>query len=267
MRRKKQLMGVRGSSRCRKALLATLGPLLVLFALAGGAAALQLQTGNTVLKFDTRISPRKLPRTAAAPAAVRVSGRISTNDGSVPPNLTKILVKTDDDVAFGTVGLPVCRPAKIQAVTNAVAARVCRRALVGRGALGIVVAFPNTAPFAVRAKILIFNGGVKHGVPELLVHSYQTTPTPAAFTSKVQIKHVGKGHGVLATAKLPRIAGGSGSVTFFKARVGKKYSFKGKAMSVVSANCSHRRIRIGVRGIFGNGTSVRGSVAHGCGVR
>lgn len=254
---------VRRSKRRRTALLAMLAPLLVL-TLAGGAAALRLQTGSTVLKFDARVSPRRLSRTAATPAAVTVSGRIFTTDGSVPLSLTKVRVKVDNDVAFETVGLPVCRSRQIQARNNAAAARICRRALLGRGTMRIEVAFPGTAPSTIRGKVLIFNGGIKHGVPELLVHSYMTEPLPAAIVTTVQIRHASKGHGALATATVPTIAGGSGSVTFFKVKVGKKYSFRGKAMSVISASCSHSRIRIGIRGIFGDGTSARGSVAHGC---
>lgn len=257
---------VRRSNRRRMALLAAFGALLVLV-LAGGAAALRLQAGSTVLRFDARISPKRLSRTAATPATVRVSGRISTTDGSAPLNLTKVLIKVDDDVAFGTVGLPVCRARKIRGQNSTAAARACRRALIGRGAMGIEVAFPEAAPITEGGKVLLFNGGIKHGGQVLLAHSYLTDPTPVAILTTVKVRRTGGGHGVQATATVPTIAGGAGSVTFFKLKLGKKYSFRGRRMSVVSANCSHGRIRMKVRGTFGNGASAQGSMAPGCRAR
>jgi hypothetical protein len=245
-----------------KALLVALLVLLTL-AFTGVAAALQLQTGSTVFNFDARITPKALPKATPGSAALRVSGRVSTTDGSAPAALTKILVRTDRDVALETAGLPVCKLARILSKNSRDAAKACRRSLLGRGTMTTVVAFPGAAPISLRGRLLIFNGAAAHRPPLLLAHMYAQSPTPTAIVTPVRIRRVGR-NGLSAIATVPRIAGGAGFVTSFDAKLGRRYSFKGERKSVISASCSRHRILFGVRAFFANGGSSSGTLVHGC---
>lgn len=242
--------------------------LLAVFALAGTATAVRLQKGTTVLKFDTRISPRRLPRTLPAPASIRVSARVSTTDGSVPPALNKLLVKVDRDISFGTVGLSVCKAGQIMAKDNKSALRVCRRALVGTGSMGIEITFPGVPPLFSRARSLVFNAGTRHHTTTLLIHSFLTMPAPAAVVTTIRLRPIrGGAYGLLATATMPRVAGGAGAITSFKLKLGRRYAFRGRRMSVFSGVCSHHRLGIQVTGVFSGGVVARGRLVHGCASR
>ena len=62
-------------------------------------------------------------------------------------------------------------------------------------------------------------------------------PVPAAIVTTVKIKKINKGrYGLLVVAKIPKIAGGSGSVTSFSLKIDKKYTYKGKKVSVLRPN-------------------------------
>ncbi|HEX5608507.1 MAG TPA: hypothetical protein VFX45_00275 [Solirubrobacterales bacterium] len=248
-----------------QALLVVLAALLVL-AFTGVAAALHLQVGSTVLNFDARVTPKTLTKTTTQPAAIRVSGRVSTTDGSTPAALTKILVRSDQDVSLETEGLPACKLTRIQSTNSREAAKACRRSLLGRGTMATTVAFPGAAPISVQGRLLIFNGARKHRPPLLLAHMYAQSPSPTAIVTPVRIRRVSR-NGLSAIAAVPRIAGGAGFLTSFDVKISKKYSFRGERRSVISASCGHRQIRFEVTAFFANGGSSRGSLAHGCKAR
>lgn len=248
-----------------RALLATFVALLVL-GFAGVATALQLQSGSTVLEFDARISPKTLTRVETQPAALRLSGRVFTTDGSLPSALTKILVKVDKDLVLDTAGLPACRIRQIQSVDSTAAAKICRRSRVGGGRMAFTVAFPGTAPVPLRVKLLVFNGGTRRGVTKLLAHQFVTAPTPGVAVTRVLVRRAGR-KGLVVTMPLPRIAGGAGFWTSFSVKLRKKYSFRGEQRSVISASCAHRRIRFKVRAFFASGGSSSGSLTQGCKAR
>jgi deazaflavin-dependent oxidoreductase (nitroreductase family) len=64
----------------------------------------------------------------------------------------------------------------------------------------------------------------------------------------VKIKKINKGrYGLLATASIPKIAGAAGSVTSFSLVVDKKFTYKGKKVSVLSAKCPDGKRNVGWR--------------------
>ena len=62
--------------------------------------------------------------------------------------------------------------------------------------------------------LLIFNGGESGGKVTLLAHTFITVPAPAAIVTRVTVQR--KGAGVHAIARIPVIAGGSGSAVDFR---------------------------------------------------
>ena len=257
--------GFRGRAR---ATLVGLTLVALILATVGVAAAVQLQTGSTFFKFDTRISPHRLSKTHTTPATIRSFGRIFTTDGSPPLALKKVFVKLDRDLSVDTEGLPACKLVRIQAKDGQSALRICRRALVGRGSMETEIAFPGEVPVFAHGKVLIFNGGTRHGAVTLLVHSYLTSPVPAVAVTPVSIRRIRRGpYAQLAIATVPRVAGGAGAIVSFNAKIRRRYTLRGKRLSVVSSTCDHHRIRSQVKAIFSDGTSVQGGLVHGCSAR
>ena len=216
--------------------------LVALLALASASAALGarevVEAGNLYLADNGGIFPSKLPRHGKAPVTARLVGELGTRDGSHPPALRTLDVDVERTIAVDAVGLPTCRASQLAARSTDVAERACRDAIVGTGEAEVEVAFPEQAPFSATGPILAFNGGVHGGTTTVLLHAYVDVPAPTAIVTTATVTRIHKGRfGLRISARIPRIAGGSGSVTRFELKVGRRYSFKGRRKSFLMAGC------------------------------
>ena len=194
--------------------------------------------GNICVTDDGGISPDKLPKRGKAPVTARLNGKIETRDGTHPPALHSLDLDIDRTIAVDAVGLPTCAAGKLQSRTSAAAKSACPDAIVGSGAAEVEVAFPEQAPFSSRGPLVLFNGGVKGKATTVFLHAYVNVPAPTAIVTKATITRVDRGRfGLHIAAKIPKIAGGSGSVTMFDLRVGRKFTYKGKKKSFLIAGC------------------------------
>lgn len=213
-----------------------LSALLALVAAAiAGAASTRIRAGNLVLTFGGATSPKKLPKRRYAPVKAIVFGKVATSDGTHPSALRETVVDIDKDVKLNVKGLPVCRPGQLEARNTAAAKRVCGKTTLGSGIAHAEIAFPEQAPIRVTSPITVFNGGGNARRSKLLIHTFLTVPVPAAIVTQVTIGR--RGTGVHAIAKVPVIAGGSGSVLDFRFKLGRTYRFKGKRVSYAMARC------------------------------
>ncbi|HKF83598.1 MAG TPA: hypothetical protein VKB23_11620 [Solirubrobacterales bacterium] len=212
---------------------------LVLAAVALGSPNRKIWcAGNICVTDDGGISPEKLPRHGSAPVTARLNGEISTRDGSHPPPFEAMDLKIDKTISLDAEGLPVCGASQISASTTATVKRVCGDAIVGSGKAEVEVAFPEQAPFRSTGPLVLFNGGVKGPVTTLLLHAYVKVPAPTAIVVKATITKIHEGRfGMRIQAAVPKIAGGAGSVTMFDLNVGRRYTYKGKPKSFLSASC------------------------------
>jgi hypothetical protein len=194
--------------------------------------------GNICVTDDGGISPQKLPRHRKAPVTARLNGEIETRDGSHPPALKTLDLEIDKTIALDAVGLPTCKSAQLQARGTAAAKATCGSAIVGTGEAEVAVAFPEQKPFSSKGPVLLFNGGVKGRTTTLLLHAYVNVPAPTAIVTKATVTRIDRGRfGLQIAAKIPKIAGGAGSVTMFELRVGRKYTHKGRKKSFLTASC------------------------------
>lgn len=206
------------------------------------AATITIRAGKVILEFGGSVSPKKLPRRELAPVALSVSGRISTSDGSHPPAFREASVDIDKNGTIGAKGLPVCKGRRLEARTTASARRVCGAAMVGSGSARLEIAFPEQPPIPVKSPLSIFNGGVKGGKTTMYVHAYITVPVPSAVVTTIAIKKIRKGrYGLNALAKVPMVAGGSGSALSFQFRVKRTFAYKGRKRSYLEAKCPDGR--------------------------
>jgi len=248
-------------------------------ALAVGVAAVAVAkydkfvAGDIVLEADGGVSPKALPKKKMAPVTVRVRGKISSRTTGHPAAFREAEIDFDKNGTIDTTGLPTCKGNELEARNTKDALRVCGDAEVGKGSGQIQISFPEQRPIPVTAPITVFNGGTKGNKTTLYIHTFITVPVPSAVVTTVTIKKIKKGrYGLNTVSKVPVIAGGSGSVLAFDINFGKKYRYKGKQMSYISAKCTDGKFLANIiRAVFKNEaegpaltTTLKGTVIRPC---
>jgi hypothetical protein len=184
----------------------------------------------------------KLPHHGSAPATLKVAEKTKMDDGSVPPPMKTAVVEFDKAGKVDTKGLPTCKPAKLQNTDAQAARKACKKAIVGTGKADAKIVFPGQSPVDAPAPVTVFNGTPIHGHPNFLIHAYTTVPVPTTFVVPGELTKLHGKYGTKLTLKVPKIAGGSGSLVLFKVKVNKTWKFKGKKHSYISGACpsSHK---------------------------
>lgn len=212
---------------------------LALFFTAGAFGSRQEEcAGNICIVDNGGIFPSKLPKRGRAPITARIFGEIHTRDGTHPPALQTLDLDVDKTIAIDAVGLPACRKGQVEARTPAEAKRVCRDAIVGSGSAEVEVAFPEQPPFRSTGPLTLFNAGVHGGTISVLLHAYVDVPAPTAIVVPATVTRIHRGRfGLHIAAKIPKIAGGAGSPTSFELKIGRRFTYKGRQKSFLSAGC------------------------------
>jgi hypothetical protein len=233
---------------------------LIAISVAGIATAekpVHVRAGNLELTFNGGFTPKKLSRTKLTPISLNVSGKIATVDGTHPPALKEFVLETDKNGAVEVKGLPKCTSGKLQSQDTKHAEAICKSAIIGKGTTDVSIEFPEQNPIPVSSKLLVFNGGYSGGVTTLFIHAYITVPTPAAIVTTVKIKKIHHGrYGLESIASVPKIAGGSGSVTSFSLTVNKK--------GVLLLKSPDGKIQAHGKAKFSDGTSAEAEVIRTC---
>lgn len=206
----------------------------------GGSALARpevVQVGNLILSHDGGISPTKLPKHEQAPIDAFISASIATLDGSHLPAAREALIDLDKNIQVNAEGLPVCTGGQLSSRNTAAARRVCGEAIVGSGSARVEIAFPEQTPIIASSPLTMFNGGVKGGTTTIFIHAYITVPVPAAVVTTVKLTPTPGKFGTRIVAKVPAIAGGAGSLTQARLRVDRKFTYKGKKRSYLTAGC------------------------------
>lgn len=243
-------------------LIMALGAVLAIGAATiGSAATTTIRAGNLVLKFGSTVSPSKLPKRSLAPIALNVNGKISTADGTHPSAFREAIVDIDRNGTIDASGVPICKGSQLEARNTAAARNVCGKAIVGSGSAHISISFPEQKPVRVSSPLLLFNGGERGGKTTMFIHSFITVPVPAAIVTTVTVQKISKGrYGYRTVAKVPVVAGGSGSALDFQFTIAKKlFNFKGRKHSYLEARCADGRFQAQVlKALFRNEAEVPG---------
>jgi hypothetical protein len=238
---------------------------LLLAGVAGAEKATVVRAGNLVLRLNGGVTPKALPKKRPAPITLHASAGVSTVDGSHPPAAKTVTIDFDKQGSIDARGLPVCRAAQLQARDTRAAKKACPDAIVGHGKTTVEVAFAEQAPFSSSGPLLFFNGGVHHGVTTMYVHAYVNVPTPTAIVTTVRVRKIHRGpYGTEAVATIPKIAGGSGSVTKFNFAIHRIFRRHGKKQSYLTARCGSGRFVAHATVEFDDGTAAAGSIVRRC---
>jgi hypothetical protein len=238
---------------------------LVLLAVAGGAAAVVLHAGPIEVKADGGFTPTTLPKHKPAPITLHGEGKIGTTDGSLPPILSTLVAWFDKHGAVETKGLPYCTRGKLLATTSATARKVCASSIVGEGYGTALIAFPEQRPFKASSPITLFNAAPHNGNPTVLAHAYLAVPAPTTYIVPVEIQKVNAGpFGFRTEAKIPRIAGGAGIPLEGRLTIGKHWTYKGQKLSYANASCPSGKLQGKVETGFTNGIKLTGIILKHC---
>ncbi|HET8956445.1 MAG TPA: hypothetical protein VFN18_12375 [Solirubrobacterales bacterium] len=232
--------------------------LLAIAAVAAAAPWEKVRVGDLEVEYNGGFSPKVLSKTKPTPITFNVAAKIKSLDPAEPhpPALREFLIEGDKHGSIDVKGIPVCTSGKLQSRTSKAAREVCGPALIGSGKTDVEIKFPEQPPIPVHSELLAFNGGFKGGVTTLFIHAYLTAPVTAAVVTTVKVKKIHKGrYGLLSTAAVPKIAGGSGSVTFFTLTLKK---------GIISATCPDGHLNAHGTAKFADGNSLSGTVVRPC---
>jgi hypothetical protein len=209
--------------------------LTVLGGLAAVARAETIQSGDVRVSFHADFAPKSLPRERPAPISVDFEGKISTVDGTHPPALRQLRLELNSAGQIETRGLPRCSPALLQTTSSDLALERCRPALVGKGTF--VAQLPVERQLLVGGRALVFNGNVD-GRPGMLIHIYVSNPIRLTLVIPIRISHREGQFGTVLSTRVPKLAGGSGSIVQLQLKIGRRFSVDGERRSYLSAACA-----------------------------
>jgi hypothetical protein len=239
---------------------------LTLAALAATTAAgdeALVEVNDIVLRADAGFQPQTLPKRRFAPIDFEGHLEISARHGEAPPQLQQALIDFDRDGRLSVAGLPTCAPESIAQQGTAEARQTCRGAIVGSGHIAAGIASP-VGSLTERAALTIFNGPALATGPSVVLHARTYLPAPETYAILVPIERLHGGFRYRARLELPPLAGGLGTLTHIDAKIGRRYRYKGRTRSYVSARCSDNVLQTRGHFLFAEGTVISGLIEKYC---
>jgi hypothetical protein len=221
--------------------------------------------GNTQ-SMEARLSPKKLSKSEQTPVTLNVVTATATTTAAngVPVPAVKAVVDFDKNTKLFTKGVPTCDASKLQSTSTEIALRECGRAKIGGGKATALIPVGEKV-FTEPTTVTAFNGVPQGGKPVVLLHTYGQSPIQVTIVLNGVITNYGKeGYGPRLSVNIPLLAGGTGALTDFQTSIGKKFTYKGKKRSYVSAEC--RKSPLKARGAFTyrDGQSLTAFSTQGC---
>jgi hypothetical protein len=197
------------------------------------------------------IAPKRLSKTRWTPGSLKVTTTLRTSSApnGVPVPTVHVVIDFDKNTKIFTKGLPTCNPSKVQNVSTEIALRECRRAIIGRGKATALIPVGEQV-FTADQTVTAFNGTPKGGKPVIILHSYGTKPTVTTLVLIGTVTNYNKqGYGPRLDLEVPKIAGGAGALTDFTVTINKRFRYRHKPASYISAKCPRSK-RLKVRSVF-----------------
>ena len=259
--------------------LALVGAGVALLAMAGvsGAVAASIPIPDIAVHAWGGVDPLRLPKNRDAPVTIHGGFRIGTRSGAHPPAVREIGFDLDRHISLATKGLPVCRPNVETQVTES-----CRDSIVGEGSAEVQIQLPEQEPVLASSHATVFYGSQRTvqeaggstagapgtAAPAFFIQLFLSVPAPAAAVIPVTVRPSGRGvYGYRAEARVPVIAGGAGSLVSLRLRIGKRWTYRGRRYSLLSARCGSGRFQMGDEFLFADETVTRATLLQPCRVR
>jgi hypothetical protein len=243
------MKGMRAKRACRVAAVFAVVSISAGSALAEGKIDSLLPVVRSTLSATP--SPVPAPSEGRIPVSLRLADSISTDDGSHPPAAEKVRFEIDRQLRLDLSGVPRCPWAPVQRYPAFDWGR-CKPATVGGGRIRWEVAFPEKETFRTGGEATAYRGNRN----KLLIRTYLPAPVSGEVVIPVALSPRNEDiYGLEATASIPKVAGGSGSLTYLGLRFRK---------GLFSAACPKRRLQSQVTDTFADGTQAVGGLIITC---
>lgn len=214
--------------------------------------------GNPTGIFNADFSPKKLSKTKPTP--IRFTATVKFKER--PPPMKELLLRFDRRVNLDiekiptTKEVPGCLSGSGPRQTVGQVRKACGPAVVGYGRMDVDVQFPDQPPVQVASQMVALNGSVEGGKATLYLYSFFSAPLTGSIVTTVQLEKIRKGrYGMEAISTIPKIAGGSGSVTSFALSLKR---------GILSATCPSGRLGFQGKAVSSDGTRRGGPVVRTC---
>jgi hypothetical protein len=217
---------------------------LVLAVAAGAAATDAVSSGESPVSvdsegllpwFDFGFSPKGLSRTEPIPVRLDL-GFDFERGGFLPPALSPVSVELDRHFVLDGNGIPACRGLGVQGGVEP--ATDCRESIIGHGRETFAIGLPESRPQYRSGPVVVYYGGRRNDTTTLYALGCLEIPTPSSLDIEVDLKGAGGGRSETeASFRVPKIAAGYGSMTAFEISLYKRFAYRGRRHSFVSATC------------------------------
>jgi hypothetical protein len=233
---------------------------LVVAALAVADKPVGVSTGWGGTSLNGSFLPRRLSKSEPTPIALNISGGIESAPGVHPPALQELKIEADRNGSLDLIGDPNSAPF-LQDGRGVLE----KCTVIGEGTASFEIEFPEQPPIETSGKLLLLNGPLRAGGRRLYAATILTVPTPAVLVARIDVRRIASGRfGTAAIVSVPKVAGGSGSLTSFDLTIGKTFIVEGQKVSPVKATCSDRKLRGRAEAIFVDGAVTKTHVVRGC---
>lgn len=239
-------------------------------ALAASAAtnAEVTATQDAIITFDSKISPRVLPRSSSVPVAVRIEGHVRARKRREPAPLTRLQFAITQAATVFKRGLPACDIASIDPSSSTGALEACAPSQVGHGRIRAESHVPGQRRFFFDGRVLLFNGRLESGRAAILVHAFNSRP-PSSFVFPFTISSHRGLYGTVLAANVH--IGRWSRITDFELVLDRTFRYAGVRRGFLNASCpAPKGFTAGVSAIaqatlgFGDGSESEISVLSSC---
>ena len=193
--------------------------------------------------YDSQPAPIPVPSEERIPISLRLSTSIEMEDGSHPPPVRELRFAFDRQYRLDLGDVPTCPPGiRSQSRTGE---SPCPEAEIASGRSKWDVAFPGQEALQVEGRTVAYK--IPRG--KIAIHVFLPAPVTADVVTTVELSraHKGSRFGLLATASLPKVAGGNGSLLYLGLRFDK---------GLFSVACPQRNLQSSLAAGFVDGTRV-----------
>jgi hypothetical protein len=239
----------------------------VAVAVAAQSPVLNAPDGNTQ-SIAVKFTPQKLSKKTAEPITLDVTTATTTTNPAANKGAPIPAVEAIVDFPKGTKitskGYPTCDAGLLQSTSTEAALEACKKAQIGSGE-GTADLVVGERIFPVTTTITAFNGVPVGGKPVILLHTYSQSPIQTTLVLVGAVSNLNKeGFGPRLDVTIPLIAGGQGAITGFHVKIFKKFRYKGKLQSYISATCATKKLKSRGKFVFRDGESLTPELTGKC---
>jgi len=242
------------------------GAIIAALAVAATATAVLVAPDGNTQEIAVSFKPKKLSKTKPTPVTLEVTTKTTstTDPNGKPVPAIEAVIDFDKGASIQSKGYPTCDVTKLENVSTEVGLEACKKAKIGGGAATVLLPSSKGAT-PEGLTVTAYNGKPQGSKPVVLLQAYGQSPVQVTqVLTGVVTKFNKEGYGPRLTISIPLIAGGGGALTEFHTTVFKKYRFKGKEYSYVSATCKTKKLKARGKFVFRDGQSLTPEIKGSC---